>query len=112
MYAIRSYYAIKNVDGVKLYAISSRTLSSARKFAEEFNCILWYEGTEDFYINKEIDLVYIATPNSSHYQYTIDCINVITSYSIHYTKLYDVQVKIIKIKKTDTLFIIFIKPLN
>ncbi len=66
--------AIKNVDGVKLYAISSRTLSSARKFAEEFNCILWYEGTEDFYINKEIDLVYIATPNSSHYQYTIDCI--------------------------------------
>ncbi|MBN2616671.1 MAG: Gfo/Idh/MocA family oxidoreductase [Spirochaetales bacterium] len=67
--------AINNVDGASLYSISSRSLSKARAFAEKFNVTTWYEGTEDFFKDEKLDIVYIATPNSSHYQDTINSLN-------------------------------------
>lgn len=66
--------AINNVDGVNLYAISSRSFEKARVFAEKYNVSTWYEGTDDFYNNSNIDLVYIATPNSFHKQQTMECL--------------------------------------
>lgn len=67
--------AINKVDGAVLYAISSRSFKKAREFAEKFNAQVWYEGTDDFYNNNDIDLVYIATPNSLHCQHTIEALN-------------------------------------
>ena len=67
--------AINRVDGVVLYAVSSRSLKNAREFAEEYNAREWYEGTDDFYKREAIDLVYIATPNQSHYINTVEALN-------------------------------------
>lgn len=67
--------AVNKVEGVVLYAVSSRTLSNARKFAEEYNAKEWFEGTDDFYKREAIDLVYIATPNSSHCSNTVLALN-------------------------------------
>lgn len=67
--------AINNVDGAVLYAISSRTLKKSRDFAEQYGVKVWYEGTNDFYKNRDIDLVYIATPNSLHKSNTLEALN-------------------------------------
>ncbi|QEN04889.1 Gfo/Idh/MocA family oxidoreductase [Thiospirochaeta perfilievii] len=67
--------AINRVEGAVLYAVSSRSLDKARAFAEKFNVKLWFEGTDDFYKQESIDLVYIATPNSSHYSQTIEALD-------------------------------------
>ncbi len=67
--------AINRVDGVVLYAVSSRSFKNAREFAEEYNAKEWYEGTDDFYKREAIDLVYIATPNQAHYVNTIEALN-------------------------------------
>ncbi|MGL1893817.1 MAG: Gfo/Idh/MocA family oxidoreductase [Spirochaetaceae bacterium] len=67
--------AINSVEGVELFAVSSRILSKSRAFAEKYNATLWYEGTKEFYENKEIDLVYIATPNSRHLEDTKEALN-------------------------------------
>lgn len=66
--------AINNVDGAVLYSVSSRSFDRSRAFAEKFNAKVWYEGTDDFYKDEKLDLVYIATPNSLHKKYTIDAI--------------------------------------
>ena len=50
-----------------------------------------YTNYESFLADPLIDIVYIGIPNSLHFEYSIAALmaNVITSYSIHYTKLYD-----------------------
>ena len=55
-------------------AVYSRTLAKAEKFANKFNATC-YDDIENFFADKKIDAVYIATPHSAHYQYLIACIN-------------------------------------
>ncbi|MBQ7755830.1 MAG: Gfo/Idh/MocA family oxidoreductase [Oscillospiraceae bacterium] len=60
--------AVNFVDGAKLLAVSSRNLSSAMKFADEFNIPRSYQGYEEMCKDKDIDVIYIATPTSCHYE--------------------------------------------
>lgn len=53
---------INQVDGVELYAVASRTVAKAKDFAEKFGASCYYGNYEDLANDKNVDLVYIATP--------------------------------------------------
>ena len=50
-----------------LYAVASRDISKAIKFSEEYNSIKYYGSYEELYNDPNVDIIYIATPNSYHY---------------------------------------------
>ena len=58
----------------KVVAAYSRTAQRAQKFAKRYGAEC-YNDKEEFFADKNIDAVYIATPHSAHYAYLIDCIN-------------------------------------
>lgn len=55
-------------DKAQIYAVSSRTLDKAKEFAAEFSIPNAYGSYEEMLQNPSVDLVYIATPHSQHYQ--------------------------------------------
>lgn len=58
----------------EVVAAYSRTAQRAEKFAKRYGAKC-YTDKEEFFADKDIDAVYIATPHSAHYAYLIDCIN-------------------------------------
>lgn len=66
--------AINGLDDVNAYAIASRDLTKAQKFAEEYKFDKAYGTYEELVKDEEIDLVYIATPHSEHYAHAKLCI--------------------------------------
>lgn len=55
---------IRRMEDVTLYACASRTQERANCFANDYNCYKAYGSAEDMLQDREVDLVYIATPNS------------------------------------------------
>ena len=53
---------------VKCYAIASRDLGRAKEFAKKYGVKKAYGSYEEMVQDSKIDLVYIATPHSEHYQ--------------------------------------------
>ena len=96
MYAIRSYYGILDMgDGVallefhaKLNAIDADMVAMANtalaRLDSDFDALVIGNNGQDFCVGANIATVGIAAAQGMW-----DEINVITSYSIHYTKLYD-----------------------
>lgn len=66
--------AINGLDDVNAYAIASRDLTKAQKFAEEYKFDKAYGTYEELVKDEKIDLVYIATPHSEHYAHAKLCI--------------------------------------
>ncbi|TRZ35659.1 gfo/Idh/MocA family oxidoreductase [Niallia circulans] len=60
--------ALNDIHG-SIYAVGSRTLEKAEQFAEQFNIQKAYGNYEDMLQDDSIDVVYIATPHSNHYEY-------------------------------------------
>lgn len=65
---------IKKMKNVKCYAVASRDLSRAQAFAKEFGIKKSYGSYEEMMHDSKIDLVYIATPHSEHYDNMRLCI--------------------------------------
>ncbi len=63
------------VEETNLYAIASRSLEKAQKFAEKNNIPNAYGSYEDMLNDENVDLVYIATPHSEHYKLAMLCVN-------------------------------------
>ncbi len=59
---------IKVVDEAEFYAVASRTLEAAEKFAEEFDIPKAYGSYDELINDPEIELVYIATIHPLHYE--------------------------------------------
>lgn len=53
-------------DDAELVAVGSRTLEKAEAFAEKYSIPKAYGSYDELYQDKEIDIVYLATPNSYH----------------------------------------------
>lgn len=53
-----------------VYAIASRSLDKAKAFAKEWNIPVAYGSYEELVKDENIDLIYIATPHSHHYEHT------------------------------------------
>ena len=59
---------INRMTDVKLYAVGSRSWEKANAFANEFAIDKAYGSYEELVSDDAIDLVYIATPHSHHYE--------------------------------------------
>lgn len=62
------------MENTVAYAVASRSLEKARAFAENHNVERAYGSYEEMLDDPEVDLVYIATPHSHHYEHARMCI--------------------------------------
>lgn len=60
---------------ITCHAIASRSLEKAQAFAKQWNIPKAYGSYEELVADPDIDLVYIATPHSHHYQHSVLAIN-------------------------------------
>ena len=65
---------INQMENAVLYAVGSRTAEKAECFAQEFGITKSYGSYEELANDSNIDLVYIATPHSRHYEDCMLCL--------------------------------------
>lgn len=63
------------LSDAEIIAVSSRTKEAADKFGDQFNVPRRYVGVEALASDKDVDIVYIATPHPMHKSETIHCLN-------------------------------------
>ena len=63
------------IDDAELTAIASRNKETLELFAKDFQCKHLHNSYEALAANKEVDVIYIATPHSHHYEHTMLCLN-------------------------------------
>lgn len=66
--------AVSGVEGVERYAVASRTYDKAKAFADKWGFEKAYGSYEEMLDDPEVELVYVATPHSHHYQYAKMCL--------------------------------------
>lgn len=67
-------YTVNRMENVTLYAVGSRDMSRAQAFADEFSIVKAYGSYEELVRDEDIDLIYIATPHSRHYEDCMLCL--------------------------------------
>ena len=60
---------------VECYAVASRSYEKAEAFAKKFGFTKAYGSYEEMLRDLEVELVYIATPHSHHYEHMMLCID-------------------------------------
>ncbi|MDO5558599.1 MAG: Gfo/Idh/MocA family oxidoreductase [Oscillospiraceae bacterium] len=65
---------VNKMNDVTCFAIASRDIKKAEEFAGKFGFKKAYGSYEELVNDNEIDLVYIATPHSHHYQHIKLCL--------------------------------------
>ncbi len=66
---------LTRMENAECYAIASRTLERAKEAAEEYGYSKAYGSYEELVADPEVELVYIATPHSRHYEDMKLCID-------------------------------------
>lgn len=59
---------------IEAYAVASRSIEKAQSFAEKYGMPKAYGSYEELLQDKEVDLVYIATPHSHHFDHMKMCL--------------------------------------
>lgn len=65
---------VQAMPNVEIYAIVSRSLDKARWFAERWGVEKAFDSKEEMLDDDNVDLVYIATPHSEHYEEARMCL--------------------------------------
>ncbi|TVP83494.1 MAG: gfo/Idh/MocA family oxidoreductase [Alkalicoccus sp.] len=68
---VKSGPAFQRIEHSSLQAVMRRDGEKAKDYAERHGVPSWYDKAEDLIQDDEVDAVYIATPPSSHKEYTI-----------------------------------------
>ena len=63
------------VEGVKVIGSYSRTLRKAQEFSDKFAMDYAFDNLKSMFDNKKIDTIYIASPNSLHYEQAVQAIH-------------------------------------
>ncbi|MGI6608718.1 MAG: Gfo/Idh/MocA family protein [Erysipelotrichaceae bacterium] len=66
---------IKYVKGARLYCVASRNKEKAREFKELYNSEIAYDCYDDVYKDKNVNMVYLCTPNHLHYSQIMSCLS-------------------------------------
>ena len=66
---------LRLVADAELVAIASRNRETLELFAKDFPCKYFHNSYEALAANKEVDVIYIATPHSHHHEHTMLCLN-------------------------------------
>ncbi|MBQ2676677.1 MAG: Gfo/Idh/MocA family oxidoreductase [Clostridia bacterium] len=67
--------ALDRVKGAYKYAVASRTLDRAVAFKKKHGFEKAYGSYEELYNDKDVDIVYIATPHNAHFKCALDAMN-------------------------------------
>jgi len=65
---------MKYVSNGELFAVAARNLKDAQSFAQQHNIAKAYEGYQMLFDDPNIDVVYIATPHTFHFQNVYDAL--------------------------------------
>ena len=65
---------LARMEEVELYAVASRSLDKAAAFAEKFGFQKAYGSYEEMLSDPNLELVYITTPHSHHYEQMLLCL--------------------------------------
>lgn len=60
--------AAKTTGRYKLTTVYSRTMKRAKEFGEPYGATEFYDSLENFFDEGDFDVVYVASPNSLHYE--------------------------------------------
>ena len=63
-------YTLDELDGCTPYAVGSRTIEKAEAFARQWNISKSYGSYEELINDPDVDLVYVGTPHSHHFDVT------------------------------------------
>lgn len=63
------------LDDAKLYAVASRSIEKAEEFGINHGAVKMYGSYEALVKDKEVDIIYIATPNTFHKDNMLLCLN-------------------------------------
>lgn len=66
---------MQKMEEVNCYAVASRSYEKAENFAKKFGFQKAYGSYEEMLADTEVELVYVATPHSHHYQHMKMCID-------------------------------------
>jgi len=66
--------ALKLLDNVELYAVAARDISNAKMFAQEHDIKKYYGSYEELATDSEVEIIYIASPHSHHFEHTMLCL--------------------------------------
>ena len=58
-----------------LYAVASRSVDNAKSFANKYGALNYYGSYEEMLNDPKVDLVYICTPNTLHYEQIKLCLS-------------------------------------
>lgn len=62
------------LDEAEVFAVASRDLERAKEFAKKYNILKAYGSYKELVLDPEIELVYIATPHSHHFEHIKLCL--------------------------------------
>ncbi len=65
---------VNEMEDARLYAIGSRSFDKASEFADRYGIEKAYGSYEEMVLDENIDLVYIATPHSHHFEHAKLCL--------------------------------------
>lgn len=63
-----------HTKGARLYGVASRSKEKAQKFAKKFNATLFFDDYLSLIKCKKVDIIYIATPHTFHFEQTMLCL--------------------------------------
>ena len=66
---------IKPLPNTRITAVGSRSIDTAKQFADKYNIPEYYGSYEKLASNPDIDIIYIGTPNNLHCENTLLCLN-------------------------------------
>src|SRR6187549_2479690 len=66
---------LRLVADAELTAIASRNKETLELFAKDFPCKHHHNSYKALAANDEVDVIYVATPHSHHYEHTMLCLN-------------------------------------
>ena len=72
--AEKAAFTIQRMEGVTCHAVASRTLQKAQDFAEKWGIPCAYGSYSELLDAEDIDLVYVGTPHSHHFDVTMEAI--------------------------------------
>jgi predicted dehydrogenase len=65
---------LKLLENVELYAVGSRDIDRSKKFAEEFGFKKCYGSYEELAADREVEIIYVASPHSHHHEHVMLCL--------------------------------------
>ena len=63
------------LEEIECWAVASRSLEKAREFAEQYGFRKAYGSYEEMLADPEVELVYVATPHSHHFEHMMLCLS-------------------------------------